>query len=617
VIRRHVLAALAQGIAAGTDDAARAALRNIDWAIRKRAKRKLEAALIDAALATNELGGAEDPEAARHVQRAAALQLAKVQVEPTDRERVTAAYAALPPVRAPRLWLATSALGLVAVVAVVGSYLYIDALPGRPSRAYARPLPPPAAGAFKDGGVPLGDPEIEKLLVGDFTKLVLQVDRERGRGGSDKDRKARVVDLFSAPAIVKRGPGLLAAWHEMIRGLDRWVGVPSDDLDREARELRAKVRSVSDQLAAVGIGYYLEGDIFSSGDRDHAVIYTYRVEQVVYLKAGTEPRRVLSLRRLDRLNLGHSLLGMQSQELGDPVVLLDQIDEHVAGTILPALAPDAAYDAGDREWLATDIGKRLANTAGEAVRRDLRGALGTDANAARKIAELLAERAKIVAGWREDFDRRGYAMVSTDDMLFLPEGLLAELEGEVLNGQRDRVREIEDELARLAAPRIASKLHELVTASVRRHEAQHGMDDDRPLPYPAILAQLLGPPEREDGEPIRRVERVRAELAAYTSQIANDPALAQLALWMVARHAFGSVRTAEYYSGIIILDGLARHAGIAGSGPGIDADGEVDRRHLASRAEALTLVDNNRLREAARALWRELYGKPIVPIVDT
>lgn len=616
MIRRHVLAALARGISAGTDDAAREALREIDWAIRKRAKRKLETALIDAALATNELGGAEDPEAARHVQRAAALQLAKVQVDLTSRERVTAAYAALPPVKPPRLWLATSLLGLAAVAAVAGSYVYIDSLPGRPSRAYARPLPPPAAGAFKDGGVPLGDPEIEKLLVGDFTQLVLQVDRERGRGASDKDRKAHVADLFSAPAIVKRGPGLLAAWHEMIRGLDRWVGVPSDDLDREARELRAKVRSVSDQLAAAGIGYYLEGDIFSSGGRDHAVVYTYRVEQVVYVKAGTEPRRVLSLRRLDRLNLGHSLLGMQSQELGDPVVLLDQIEEHVAGTILPALAPDAPYEIGDREWLATAAGKRLSKVAGEAMRRDLRAALGADANAAQKIAGLLAERAKIVGGWREDFDRRGYAMVSTDDQLFLPEGLLAELEGEVLNGERDRVLAIEDELAALQAPRIAAKLVDLVTATVRRHEAQHGMDDDRPLPYPAILADLLGPPAREDGEPIRRVERVRAELAAYTSQIANDPALAQLSLWMVARHAFGNARTAEYYSGAIIVDGLARHAGITGTGPGIDKHGEIDLRHLAAAAEALALVDNSRLREAAQLLWRELYGKPIIPIVD-
>ncbi|HEY5938239.1 MAG TPA: hypothetical protein VIU61_26490 [Kofleriaceae bacterium] len=616
MIRRHVLAALARGISAGTDDAAREALRKIDWAIRKRAKRKLETALIDAALATNELGGADDPDAARHVQRAAALQLAKVQVDLTDRERVTAAYAALPPVKAPRLWLATSVLGLAAVAAVVGSYVYIDSLPGRPSRAYARPLPPPAAGAFKDGGVPLGDPEIEKLLVGNFTQLVLQVDRDRGRGASDRERKERVADLFSAPAIVKRGPALLTAWHELIRGLDRWVGVPSDDLDREARELREKVRRVSDQLAAAGIGYYLEGDIFSSGERDHAVVYTYRVDQVVYVKAGTEPRRVLSLRRLDRLNLGHSLLGMQSQELGDPVVLLDQIEEHVAETILPALALDAPYELGDREWLATGAGKRLGKAAGDAVRRDLRTALGADANAARKIAELLAERAKIVNGWREDFDRRGYAMVSTDDKLFLPEDLLAELEGEVSNTERDRVMAIEETLAALQAPRIASKLEELVTATVRRHEAQHGMDDDRPLAYPAILSEMLGPAAREDGEPFRRVVRVRAELAAYISQIANDPALAQLSLWMVARHAFGSARTAEYYSGIVILDGLARHAGITGTGPGIDKYYEVDLRHLASRAEALALVDNGRLREAARSLWRELYGKPIVPIVD-
>src|SRR5689334_19667311 len=97
MIRRHVLAALDAGIAAGDDDAARAALRRIDLVLRRSARKRLERALIDAALATNELGGAVDPDAARHVQRVAALQLAKAAPDDVcDRARVEAAYAALP-----------------------------------------------------------------------------------------------------------------------------------------------------------------------------------------------------------------------------------------------------------------------------------------------------------------------------------------------------------------------------------------------------------------------------------------------------------------------------------------------------------------------------------------
>src|SRR4051812_7726128 len=101
MIRRHVLAALAAGIAAGDDDAARAALKKIDLVLRRPARKKLERALIDAALATNELGGAVDADAARHVQRVAALIVARAQPEDvTDRDRVIAAYSALPKVRA-------------------------------------------------------------------------------------------------------------------------------------------------------------------------------------------------------------------------------------------------------------------------------------------------------------------------------------------------------------------------------------------------------------------------------------------------------------------------------------------------------------------------------------
>ena len=52
MIRRHVLAAVDAGVAAGDDDAARAALRRIDWILRGQARRRLEHALIEAALAT-------------------------------------------------------------------------------------------------------------------------------------------------------------------------------------------------------------------------------------------------------------------------------------------------------------------------------------------------------------------------------------------------------------------------------------------------------------------------------------------------------------------------------------------------------------------------------------
>ena len=620
MIRRHLLAALAAGISAGDDDAARAALRRVDPVLRGPAKRRLERALIDAALATNELGGAIDPDAARHVQRVAALQLCKAAPEDvTDRERIASAYAALPKVRAGGAPIATLLLGFVLSALSITVALYLWTLPGAARRAYARELPPPGAGAFKDGGVPLEDPALATLFVDQLTALVIESDRDRQSGGMDRDRKAHDIALISAPEVQARGPAVVKAWGEMLEMLDRWVYVPASSRQFKdiVQQFSHKVRAVSDQLAAAGIGYYLEGDVYTQGQEAHALIYAYRVEEVVFVKAGGQPRRVLSLRRLDRLNISHTLLGMQSQDLGDPVLLLDQIEDHVASHILPVLAPEAAWELADDAYQAHD-GAALAKAAGEAVRRELLAALDKDAPAAQKIATLIAERATIVATWREVLEKRGWYMARTDG-LFLPERMLEQLADEVPGSERRRVEAIEEELAQLDGPRIASRGHVLLATSVRRHEAQHGLDDERqaPLRYPPALADILGDADDREGEPRKDVEHARAELSAYVSQLANDPVTAQMSLWNVARFAFDDdqVGTPESYAGVVIVEGLAKHLGLASPGPVIH-DRRIDRERLATLAMPMTKLSGDQLRTAARALWKDLYAEEMVPIVD-
>lgn len=621
MIKRHVLSALAAGIAAGDDDAARKALRETDWIVRAAARRRLERALIDAALATNELGGAADPEAARHVQRVAALMIAKAPVDDvTDRARVEAAYRTIPTRGAPKLPVLTIAAGTLAATLVAGGVYWLETRPGPASRTYQRPLPPPVAGAFKDGGVPLGDPALETLFVEKLTKLVIESDRDRQSGGLDKDRKAHSIALIGALEIQKHGPALTKAWADMLDMLDRWVHVPvsSREFRDIVRQFRYRVRTVSEQLAAAGIGLFLEGDVMVRGSgAAHALIYAYKVEEVVLLDAGGKSRRVLSLRRLDRLNMTHTLLGMQSSEIGDPVLLLDQIDEHVATHVLPVLAPGAPYPLGDDDWMNAE-GEPLAALAGDAIRKELDTAFGADAAAAHKIAALLRERGAIVDEWREVLERRGWRLARTDD-LFLPETMTEELEGDVPRAQRDRVDAIEDELARLEAPRIAARCHQLVAATIRRHEAQHGLDDDRPTPlrYPTILEEHLGDALDEDGEPRRSVESGRAELSAYISQLANDAVTPQLSLWNVAKFAFHRDQwgSSESYAGVLIVEGLARHLKLPSPGPVIH-DRMIDRARLAALITPMATLPGERLRSAARTLWRELYSEDIVPIVD-
>jgi hypothetical protein len=171
---------------------------------------------------------------------------------------------------------------------------------------------------------------------------------------------------------------------------------------------------------------------------------------------------------------------------------------------------------------------------------------------------------------------------------------------------------IEAELAKLDAGRIALRCHQLVAATVRRHEAQHGLDDDRdePLRIPRALAEVVG--RSRDF-----AERARNELSAYTSQIANDPRTPQLALWSLARHAFDRDLwgTPESYVAAVALEAIAR-AIDQRDHPPVVHDGEIDRGRLAQLAAVIAMVPDGALRVAARRAWEDLFGEGLVPILD-
>lgn len=541
-IRRHVLAALAAGVEAGDDEAARDVLRSADWVLRAPARRELSRALIDAALISGELG-ASDRESVRHVHRVAALNLAgRFDVDVSSREDVAAAYATLrppPPARAP---VATILVGsLVAAAVLLFVWLAVTI---RTPRRPARPIPPLVTGAYFHGGTPARDEALETFLATELTDLVVETDAERNGSREGAARERHAAELRDAPIITSRGPALARAWRRLIDALDRWAQVSRRDFRAAEAELGRRAQDVSDQFAALGLGVYLQADVMVDRGIPHAAIFVFAVEEVVYVRAGGEPRRVLGLRRLDELNLRHTLLGRQGDELGDPVVLLDQIDDLVRERVLPTL-DGRAYPVGDAAWRSTIYGRGVAYRAGEAVRRELWAALGP---------ELVADRAR----------------------------------------------------ARRQVARI-------IAASVRRHEARHGIDADRetPLRYPDALARYVP----DDGKLLSR--RARAELAGYLSQIGNEPAVPQFALWNLASLALNRTHwhSAESYVGVVIIEGLARQLGMASGKPVIVND-QFDRQRLAALAEPLAAQSSEKLRAAARQLWIELYGEPMLPIVD-
>ncbi len=404
---------------------------------------------------------------------------------------------------------------IVAGVAILAATLIAVTAPG-PDRGFTRPTPPPAVGAFRNGGVPSHDLGMEQVL-GELHALM--------PGGP------------AAGALQRRALAQVAAWGGLLDAIARFDSTAVDRAyEAEVAELRAYVQTVSDQLAGAGLGYFLDLELTAS---HQPVIATYRVEKVTFVRADRDRVRVLDLRRLDP-DPGRTLLGMKPEGLSDPVVLLDEIDNHVRTQLVPVLE-GAPYVLSDDWWARTPRARAASSAAGDAVRRELAGGIGSE----------------------------------------------------------------------------PARITRLVVASIRHHEAQHGREQEHAPEHPAVLAAFVGPVRDGRNRPNTLAIRARNELSAYTSQLASDMWLPQVALWNLSRHAFRSARrgTPESYVAVIVIEGLARQLGIGSPGP-VMHNGEIDRDRLAMLVAPIAARSTTELRSAAARLWAELFGRPLIRLVD-
>jgi hypothetical protein len=516
VLRRHVLAAIAKGVAVGEVDVARRALGGIDWVLRGRARRRLETALIDAALATGVLD-ADDPGAARHLLRAAGLLVRgdAAHLELADRRNVEIAYDQLAGVTAPRLpvaSIAAAAMVLTMATVVVAATLSVEPYP----EAYERPAPPPPGGAYRSGGPPTHDPDVEAALttLGAVERPPVPVasPTEVGRAAPEPVRRA----IAGVTAELARFDG------------------------EHDRVLRARIGALSDQLVGAGLGYFVDLELRPLQPARPTV---YRVEKVTFVRADRERIRVLDVRELGGSS-GRTALGMKPEGHSDPIVLLDRIESYVDHDLLPVL-DGHRYELADDRWARTPGARGAANAATRAIRRELATAIGARRDAQARIRQLLI-------------------------------------------------------------------------SSVRHHEAQHGLEQDREVVQPAVLVSQVGPLRDGRGRYDTHALRARNELSAYVSQIASDMWLPQVSLWSLARHAFrpaGARLSPEAIAAVVVLEGLAAELGIAS--PGSALRGElIDRDRLAALVAPLASVPTIDLRSAAARLWARLFGEPLVRLVD-
>lgn len=386
MVRRHVLHALAAGIEAADEDVARKALARIDWILRGRARRRLEAALLEAALATG-VSDYSDPAAVRHVLRAAALIVrGEKAVALADPMKVAAAHESFepaPPVTWPIATVVAGAVALATATTVAAATAYV--VKGPPSTAYERPAPPAPVGVFKDGGVPQRDPAIERALGEQLPALVATSAALAHDTAPDERRRATLLaQLRADPAMTMHGPAIAGAWQNALDALEAWLPVapPNPAWGEVSADLRARLDLLSDALAHEQLGYYVDPEMLGDHPRRRSGIHAYRIETIGFVRANDAKVRVIDVRRLGGPDGGGAMLGLTSEELETPVVLLDAIDHKVQSQLMPILG-GAPFALGDDAW-SSRRGRALSVAAGGAIRRELLAALYTDAQSADK-----------------------------------------------------------------------------------------------------------------------------------------------------------------------------------------------------------------------------------------
>ncbi len=528
-----------------------------------------------------------------------------------------------------RLWLAAGC-ALVAGAAVLAWLQLRGDRVDEPRRdATQRPAPPPS-GAFASGGEPAAHPAVHEALSEILPDWVIALD-QLSAAARDKDTAAydrAEADLRNARAALLTSGVRTSLGRGAVEALERVLDAAVEAASladetaakRAADELFEAVGALNDALAAAGHGYFVDGDVLvGTNSRRLVLLYSFRVVHVRLFAAGGRTFRALQLRRIDRLNWTHRLLGFTSPHLREALVLLDQVDELLVNYVLPAMAPDASVELVDADSHDDDVRwqTRVSARAGEVIRDDYAAAGGFDHDATIRIGRLLAGRRDLFDRWQRTLERRGFGLRPPRTLrLDRFDDLRVSLRGTVPDDELDELDRIEHELVGDDIDRVFGLARNVIIASVERHEVQHRIDAALPAArrVPGELSALTGPRLDRRGKQRKLVALSRDELSAYLSELARDEATPRVNLTLIARFLFDRERwgTAECYAAVVIFEGLARELGID-TGPLVDR-GAIDRPAVARIYLAATDRPVPELRAAARRLWERLFDARLPPI---
>jgi hypothetical protein len=639
--RSAARAAVARAVEVGGDiDAANSALERLDPLLRRRSRRHVRDAYVDALVSTQIKKGEE---ANRHVMRLSYLILAGATPPPEitdDPEAIVVAYDHARRGRRDRisrLWWATALLILTLGGALsIASFASYRVIYPRRYDAADRAAPPPR-GAFAGGGKPaIQSPAVAQALGEDLPEFLIAVDqwsRARREGvvmsklaGLEADVDAARARILAPPVRAALGEGASTRLEQLLdaaRDTGRSDippraprdGSPSDRARSLNEPMMEATGAFDDELAAAGLGYFVDGDVITDLRTGHrlVIIYAFTVESVSLFTSAGATIRALDLRRLDHLNWSQSLLGFTRPHLREALVLLDQVDEQLVTYVLPGLGKGARIELFDPDdaSVAPALRDAVEGRAGELVRAEYGGAPGLDAERAERLGRLLTRRRELFEGFQKRVSSRGLTLV-TPSKLRLDKDYDAALAGAVPESDLDELRRLDDEVGEKDFLDTYARLRDVLVDSVERHEAQHRIDYSRqdPLPMPAPLEALVGP--AGEGESHRFAAQTRAELSAYLGELSRDERTTRVNLTMISRFLFKKQMQgmAESYSAVVIFEGMADELGIP-RGSGLVTRGNIQRPRAAEIYLALTALPPEALRAAAGRLWAKLFEGPL------
>ncbi len=506
-----------------------------------------------------------------------------------------------------------SSIGL-SLAALAGAALAYSALTARPSARDLLPppdpsLPPPitAEEAVRDESAPAH--ALEPVFREALPAWVVALDAESaGRPRPPpSDVAGRHAQVLTTLADAHASAELAHAMTGLLDAAEAHSAAASEE---GSERVTAALVALDDALAREGAPFYVDAILTESlrGDRRRVLASTFRVRARRIFESGERRVVSLDLERIDTLSFEQALLGYTRPDVRYALVLTARVESYLVTRALPAMhaAEESVIVRGYEDERDTSWVTPFETAVHEDLRAETAGIVGESVTP--RLAAAAARRRHAVEYLAGELRGEGLTLSPPETYRYD----LGPLEDVMTRVGGETRRELREAQAALAGPELEQTFHaieEVYLLSIARHEAQHRLDyeDDRLVAVPDALARYTGRTESED-RVNTLAERANAELSAYLSQIAREPARARshlvfVSTFVMSRDSWGMPET---YASLVLFETLARELGLT------PAELIVQRRVVRSEIARLFLAMRARsgeeLAAAARRAWSALYG---------